>query len=60
MGPLGTPAVLFKKSLFYLFLVLLGLCCCVGFSLVAANGGYSLVAVLKFLTVVAFLVAHRL
>ena len=29
----------------YLFLTALGLCCCVGSSLVAVSGGYSLVAV---------------
>ena len=28
----------------YLFLAVLGLCCCVGFSLVVVSGGYSLVA----------------
>ena len=33
----------------YLFLSVLGLCCCMGFSLVAASGGYSLVAVLGLL-----------
>ena len=27
--------------LIYLFLAVLGLCCCVGFSVVAASGGYS-------------------
>ena len=42
----------------FLFLVVLGLCCCVGFSLVAANGGYSLVVVCGLLTVVASLVAE--
>ena len=28
----------------YLFMAVLGLCCCICFSLVAANGGYSLVS----------------
>ena len=47
----------FKFGLF-LLLVVLGLCCCVGFSLVAANGGYSLVVVCGLLSVVASLVAE--
>ena len=43
-----------------LFLAVLGLCCCVGFSLVVASGGCSLV-VHGLLIVVADLVAeHRL
>ena len=33
--------------LFY-FLAVLGLCCCAGFSLVAASGDYSLVAMPSF------------
>ena len=42
------------RSLFpYLFLTVLGLCCCVGFSLVAATGGYSLIAVFRLLIVAA-------
>ena len=44
---------LFLYNFIYLFLVMLGLHCCVGFSLVAANGGYSVVAVLGLLTAVA-------
>ena len=39
------------------FLTVLGLCCHVGFSLVAESGGYSLVAVYRLLTAVASLVA---
>ena len=47
--------------LIYLFLTVLGLRCCVGFSLVAGSKGYPLVAVRGLLTVVAPLVAeHRL
>ena len=43
----------------YLFLAVLGLCCCMGFSLVV-RGGYFLVAVDKLLTAVDFLAAeHR-
>ena len=42
----------------YLFLSVLGLCCCVGFSSVAANGGYSLLAVCGLLTMAASLVAE--
>ena len=46
----------FKKMLFInLFLAELGLCCCVGFSLVAASGGYSQVGGLRLLTAVALL-----
>ena len=45
----------------YLFLAVLGLCCCVGFSLVAVSGSYSAVAVLELLIVAASLdVEHRL
>ena len=40
------PLTLFLKVLFILllFLAMQGLCCCAGFSLVAASRGYSLVA----------------
>ena len=37
---------------------LLGLRCCVGFSLVAVSRGYCLIAVLRLLTVAAFLDAE--
>ena len=51
--------MLFYIILFtYLFLAVLGLCCCTGFSLVAASGGYSPVAVPGLLIVVASLVAE--
>ena len=44
-----------------LFMAVLGLGCCLGFSLAAASRGYSLVAVLGLLIVVAFpVVEHRL
>ena len=44
----------------YLFiLAVLGLCCCSGFSLVVASGGYSRVAVLGPLIVVASLVSEH-
>ena len=50
-----------KNNFINLFLAVLGLHCCVGFSLVAVNGGYSLVAVHGLLTAVASLVGeHRL
>ena len=39
-------------------MVVLGLCCCTGFSLVAASGGYSVVAVGRLLIVVAFVAEH--
>ena len=41
----------------YLFLAVLGLHCWAGFSLVAASGGYSLVAVFRLLIAVVSLVA---
>ena len=40
----------------YLFMAVLGLCCCICFSLVAANGDYSLVTRYGFLVAVASLV----
>ena len=46
-----------KKSIF--FLAVLGLHSCVGFSLVAASRGYSLVVVCRFPTAVASLVAEH-
>ena len=39
----------------HLFSAVLILCCCVSFSLVAASGGYSLIAVLGVLIVTASL-----
>ena len=52
--------VLLREGLFlfvnYLFLPVLGGLCCTGFSLVAASRGCSLVAVLRLLIAVAFLV----
>ena len=52
----------FKLYLFLcLFFIVLGLLCCMGFCLVAANGGYSLVVVCRLLIAVDFFVAqHRL
>ena len=43
----------------YLFLVVLGLHCCVGLSLVVAGDGYSLVVVCRLLTVVASLIVEH-
>ena len=51
-----------KILLIYVYiyiLAVLGLCCCTGFSLVAASGGYSLVVSGLFIAV-ASLVEHRL
>ena len=42
----------------FIYLAVLGLCCCTGFSLVVASGGYSPVAVPGLLIVVASLVAE--
>ena len=44
---------------FYLFLAVLGLCCCMGFALVATSRGYSLVAVCRLLLVESSLVTDR-
>ena len=45
----------------HLFLAVLGLHCCVGFSLVAMSRGYSVIAIHRLLTAAASLVAeHRL
>ena len=44
---------------FIYFLAVLGLCCCLGFSLVEASGCLSVAAVQGFLTVVASLVAEH-
>ena len=44
---------------FGFFLVVLGLCCCKGFSLVEVSGGYTLVAMLWLLVVVASLFAEH-
>ena len=38
-----------KENNNYLFLAMLGLCCCMGFSLVAVSRGYSLLAMPAFL-----------
>ena len=51
----------FLNSLVYLFLAVLGFRCCVGFSLIVASGGYSLVVVLRLLIAMVSLVGeHRL
>ena len=47
-------------NVFYLFLAVLGLCCCVGFSLVSASQGYPLVSVLGLLIAVATPVAEHI
>ena len=56
--PLFTPLTGFFNINFYLFLAVLGLHCCVGFSLVVASGGYSLVAVHGLRIAVASVVWH--
>ena len=43
-------------SFYFLLMAVLGLCCCTGFSLVAASGGYSPVALQELLTAAAPLV----
>ena len=53
--------LILRFSFIYSFLAVLGLRCCVGFSLVVASKGYCLGAVLGLLAAVASLVAeHRL
>ena len=42
--------------LIYVFLVVLGLCCCMGFSLVVVSWGYSLAVVYSLLIAVAYLI----
>ena len=60
MGISSSIGTLFFTILcIYLFLAMLGLHCCSGFSLVVASGGYPLVAVLRLLIAVAFLVAEH-
>ena len=43
----------------FLFLAVLGLCCCVGFSLVVESGGYSLAVVLGLPVAETSLVVKR-
>ena len=59
--PRNFPVELFFKNFTYLFLAVLGLRCCVGFSLVVASGGCSVVTASRLPVVVASLVvAHGL
>ena len=48
----------FKKNI-YLVLAIPGLCCCLGRSLVAVSGGYSLAAVGRLLVAVTSLVVEQ-
>ena len=50
---------LWKNNFIYLFLAVLGLCCCSGFSLVVEGGGYSLVTVCGLLITVASVVVEH-
>ena len=53
--------LLFKKMCIYLFLAVLGLCCCTGFPLLTVSRDCSLAVVCGLLTVVVSLTAgHRL
>ena len=49
----------FLKKYSYLFMAALGLHCCVGFSLVAVSGDYSLVVVCRLVLAMASLVAEH-
>ena len=51
---------LLKKTIYFIFLALLVLPCCLGFSLVTEGGVYSLVAALSLLIRVASQVAEKL
>ena len=51
---------LFLRLILYLFMAVLGLHCCLGFSVVGASGSCFLVAVRGLLIAVASLVEHRL
>ena len=58
---LETTSLLKKKKKLYLFLPVLGLCCCMGFPLDAVSRGYSLVVMPGLLIAVASLIVeHRL
>ena len=50
---------IFKNNFIYLFLAVLGLHCCVGFSLIVASGGHSLATVHRLLIAVASLVVEH-
>ena len=50
---------LIKKKLFLKFYFVLGPCCSMGFSLVVESRGYALVAVCRFLIVVASLAVEQ-
>ena len=50
---------MYLNNFIYLFLAMLGLCCCKDFCLVAASGGDSLVAMCRPPTVMASLVAEH-
>ena len=50
--PPGKPFFFLFLENIFIYLAVLGLCCCKGFSLVAASGGYPLVVVCGPLTVV--------
>ena len=57
----GSNLFIFKFLFTYLVLVVLGLCCCMAFSLAVESGGHSLAEVSGLLFVVASLaVVHRL
>ena len=47
------PTDIYILNLFILFLAMLGLCCCAGFSLVSASRAYSLVVTCRLLIAVA-------
>ena len=59
LGPIPGIRRRYTGDLLYLFLAVLGLCCCTGFALVAKSGVHALVAEDGLLTSVASLIAEH-
>ena len=58
-GKTSKEQIFYFFSFIFLFLTVLGLCCCESFFLGGASRGYSLAVVHKLLTAVASLVAEH-
>ena len=54
-----TEFIAYSDFPLFLFLAVLGVCCCTSFSLVAVSAGYSVVAVCRLLIEVASLIAEH-
>ena len=59
VDPMLEIRIIFLNNFISLFLAMLSVCCFLGFSVVVASGGCSLVAMLGLLIVVASLVAEH-